>query len=97
MSTLILRPKAQVDLEQARRRFDVGDGQMAKRFEEDVDRTFSYIIQFPQGFQERKPPFRFAPLGTFRYSIIYSIEEDDIIVYRVRHMHQRPIKRYFGG
>lgn len=70
---------------------------MARRFEEDVDRTFSYITQFPYGFQERKPPFRFAPLRTFRYSIIYSMEDDEIIVYRLRHMHQRPMKRYFGG
>jgi len=94
---IIIRPQAEADLDRAHRWYDTGDGQVAKRFVEDVDRTFSYIAQFPQGFQERKSPFRFAPLGKFRYSIIYSIEDDAIIVYRVRHMHQRPMKRYFGG
>mgnify|MGYP001599609282 CR=1 FL=1 len=93
---IIIRPQAEADLERARQWHDTGDGHIAKRFEKDVDRTFNYIAQFPQGFQEQSH-LSFHAIGDIPLPIIYSIEEDDIIVYRVRHMHQRPIKRYFGG
>ncbi len=93
---IVFRPEADADLVKALWWYSAGDGQVAKRFEEEVEGTIGYISQFPNGFQIRRPPFRFAPLGKFRYSIIYSVDDNTIIVYRVRHMHQRPLRRYFG-
>ena len=61
-----------------------------------MEATLAYIEKFPKGIQVRRSPFRFAPLAVFRYSIIYALEGDDLVVYRVRHMLQKPLKRYFG-
>ena len=93
---IIFRPEANADLVLAHGWYSSVDVRAAERFEEEVERTIDYISQFPNGFQIRKPPFRFAPLRKFRFSIIYSVERDAVIVYRVRHMHQRPLKLYFG-
>ncbi|MBZ0206016.1 MAG: type II toxin-antitoxin system RelE/ParE family toxin [Flavobacteriales bacterium] len=84
------------DLDRARKSFSDGDGMAVARFEADMEQTLAYIEQFPNGFQERRPPFRFAPLAVFRYSIIYALEGNDVVVYRVRHMPQKPLKRFFG-
>ena len=65
-------------------------------FHADVLDTIGYILQYPGGFQLRYRHFRFAPLAVFRYYIIYSIEDEAIVIHRIRHMHQRPMKRYFG-
>ena len=65
-------------------------------FHTDVLDTIGYILQYPGGIQLRYRHFRFAPLAVFRYYIIYSIEDEAIVIHRIRHMHQRPMKRYFG-
>ncbi len=94
---IIFLPEADADLAMVRLWYSSGDGHAVQRFEEEVDRTIGYISQFPNGFPMGRLPFRFAPLAKFRYFVIYTIEDDAIVVYRIRHMHQRPMKRYFGG
>ncbi len=37
------------------------------------------------------------PLGTFNYHVINSISSERIIVHSIRHMHQQPLKHYFGA
>ena len=66
------------------------------RFREELERCWRYIIQYPHGFQIRFRQYRYAPLDVFSYHVIYSVGERSIVVHRIRHMHQRPLKRYFG-
>jgi plasmid stabilization system protein ParE len=70
-----------------------GEGE---RFHAEVRATMAYIELWPRGFQIRYSHYRFVPLAIFRYHIIYSIEGEFIVVHRIRHMHQKPLKRYFG-
>lgn len=67
------------------------------RFRVDLGKCWRYIAQFPQGFQTRHREYRYAPLDVFRYHVIYSVGSRTITVHRVRHMHRRTLKRYFGG
>lgn len=71
-------------------------GDIGSRSEQDLIETFVRIAQFPKGFQVRFRHFRYAPLGSFKYVVIYSLEGKDVVVHRVRHMHRKPLKRYFG-
>ncbi len=48
----------------------------------------------PPGFAERKKPYRAALLERFPYVVWYAIEGHDVVVYRVRHEKQRPIRRF---
>ncbi|MGV9012557.1 MAG: type II toxin-antitoxin system RelE/ParE family toxin [Flavobacteriales bacterium] len=66
------------------------------RFREELERCWRYIAQYPGGFQVRYRNFRYAPLAVFNYSVIYSVDMHAIIVHRIRHMHQQPLKRYYG-
>jgi plasmid stabilization system protein ParE len=66
------------------------------RFRVELERCWRYIAQYPHGFQVRYRHFRFAPLDVFPYHVIYSVGQHAIVVHRVRHMHQKPLKRFFG-
>lgn len=58
--------------------------------------SISYIRQYPIAYQMRRPPFRFAMVGRFKYFIIYAVVGNVVVIHRIRPMHQRPLKRYFG-
>ena len=66
------------------------------RFREELERCWRYIIQYPHGSQIRYLQFRYAPLDVFNDHVIYSVGTRRIVVHRIRHMHQAPLKRYFG-
>ena len=66
------------------------------RFRQELERCWRYIAQYPYGFQIRHRQFRYAPRAIFRYHVIYSVGERSIVVHRIRHMHQRPLKRFSG-
>jgi hypothetical protein len=66
------------------------------RFRDELGRCWRYIIQYPHGFQIRHRQFRYAPLAVFPYHVIYSVGEHSIVIHPIRHMHQRPFRRFFG-
>ena len=66
------------------------------RFREEIERCWRYIAQYPHGFRVRYRQFRFAPLDVFPCHVIYSVGQQGVVVHRIRHMHQKPLKRYFG-
>ncbi|MBK9419827.1 MAG: type II toxin-antitoxin system RelE/ParE family toxin [Flavobacteriales bacterium] len=70
------------------------DAALVDLFNAEVIETLRYVLQFPRGYQVRFEKYRFAHLGAFQYSLIYSLEKDKIVVHRVRHMRQKPLKRY---
>ena len=61
-----------------------------------LEHCLRIILQFPRGAQVRHTIYRSAPIEEFGYHIIYSIRKNCIVVHRVRHMHRKPLKRYFG-
>lgn len=93
---LRISTEAEEDIEVARLFLEAEKRGLGERFHADIRATMDYIEAWPRGFQIRYRYYRFAPLVLFRYHIIYSIEGEYIVVHRVRHMHQRPLKKYFG-
>jgi hypothetical protein len=67
------------------------------RFREELERCWRYIAQYPRGSQIRYRNYRYAPLDVFPYHVVYSVGERSIVVHRIRHMHQAPLKRFFGS
>jgi plasmid stabilization system protein ParE len=88
--------EADRDIDEAWFALETGHPGEGERFHADIRATMAYIEGWPRGFQIRYGHYRFVPLAVFRYHIIYSIEGEFIVVHRIRHMHQRPLKRYFG-
>jgi plasmid stabilization system protein ParE len=63
---------------------------LGRRFLEEVGRAENQIAGFPQSAAEISPGIRKCLLRKFRYSLIYSVEGDGVIVLAVSHHSQAP-------
>jgi plasmid stabilization system protein ParE len=96
MMRVVFREKALKELREIMMAFRLRRDGSDLRFEEALDRELRYLINTPNGYQLREPPFRFAMLDDFKYFLIYAVKNDAVVIHRIRHMHRRPLKRYFG-
>ena len=55
-----------------------------------LDETILRALRFPYFNSEINPGFYRALMKRFPYGIIYSIEDDDLVVYAVAHLHRSP-------
>lgn len=63
---------------------------LGRRFFAEVRRAESLIMQFPESAEEIRPGIRKRLLRKFRYSLIYSIEKDGLLILAVAHHSRRP-------
>ena len=63
---------------------------LGRRFFAEVRRAESLIVQFPESAEEIRPGIRKRLLRQFRYSLIYSIEKDGLLILAVAHHSRRP-------
>jgi plasmid stabilization system protein ParE len=63
---------------------------LGHRFFDEVRRTENLLVRFPQSAEEILPGIRKRPLRKFRYSIIYSVEKDELLILAVAHHSRRP-------
>jgi plasmid stabilization system protein ParE len=63
---------------------------LGRRFYAEVRRAESLIAQFPESAQEVLPGIRKHTLHKFRFSLIYSIEKDGLLILAVAHHSRRP-------
>src|SRR6185437_2309058 len=68
---------------------------LGRRFFAEIRRAEDRILQFPQSAQEIRPGIRKTILRTFQYSLIYSIEPEEIVVLAVAHHRRSP--DYWAG
>ena len=63
---------------------------LGRRFYAEVRRAETLIAQFPESAPEVLPGVRKHPLRKFRFSLIYSIEKDGLLILAVAHHSRRP-------
>jgi plasmid stabilization system protein ParE len=63
---------------------------MGRRFYAEIRRAEGLIARFPESAQEVLPGIRRHILRKFRFSLIYSIEKDGLLVLAVAHHSRRP-------
>ena len=63
---------------------------LGRRFYAEVRRAEGLIAQFPESAAEIRPAIRKRMLRKFRYSLIYSIEKDALLILAVAHHSRRP-------
>ena len=56
----------------------------------DVQEASMRIVEYPQAWSVYRGDVRKCLLHRFPYSLLYSIEEDHILVIAVAHQHRRP-------
>jgi plasmid stabilization system protein ParE len=63
---------------------------LGRRFFDEVRRAENRMAQFPESAAEIMPGIRKCMLRKFRYSLIYTIEKDALLILAVAHHSRRP-------
>ncbi len=73
---------------------------LGRRLHTEVRRVENLIAEFPDSAREIRPGIRKCVLQKFRYSLIYSIQEDGLLILAMAHQSRRPdywVGRVSGG
>lgn len=63
---------------------------LGRRFFAEVQRAEDLVVQFPKSAVEILPDIRRCVLRKFRYSLIYTMEKDGLLILAVAHHSRRP-------
>lgn len=63
---------------------------LGRRLFEDIQRAESHLARFPQAAFEIRPGIRRHLLRRFPYALIYSFQEDDLLILAVAHLKRHP-------
>ena len=63
---------------------------LGRRFYDEVKRAEGFIAEFPEAAEEIRPRIRKRLLRSFRYSLIYSVEPEELLIIAVAHASRRP-------
>jgi len=83
-------PHAEKELEQIETHYDNIRERLGDRFREEIQRTISRILKFPNGWPPLSATIRRCRLNKFPYEIIYRIFPAEIRVLAVKHHRRRP-------
>lgn len=78
------------ELEDAVHFYDFESAGLGQRFKEEVRKAAVRIAEYPQAWSIERGEVRKCLLHTFPYKLLYSVEEDHILVLAVAHQHRKP-------
>ena len=90
MKSLLLRPAAAADLEQAWLWYEKQRAGLGDEFLEEAEAAIRRVLATPLAYAVAYKDRRRALLRRFPYSVVYRILEDQIVVLAVVHAKQRP-------
>lgn len=84
-----LKP-AEAEVDEAVVYFDEQRAGLGDRFEQDLLATVTFVSEHPLSVKPLTDRVRKFGLRTFRYSLIYVVEEREIVIVAVAHHRRRP-------
>jgi plasmid stabilization system protein ParE len=90
MMRVIFTRIATQELEDAVRFYDFESAGLGQRFKEEVRKAAVRIAEYPQAWSIERGEVRKCLLHKFPYKLLYSVEEDHILVIAVAHQHRKP-------
>jgi plasmid stabilization system protein ParE len=84
-----LRP-AEVEANDAVEYFDDQRNGLGDRFEQDLLETLAFLRKHPLSGKRLSEAVRRFPMRPFRYSVVYAVDDDEIVVIDVAHHRRRP-------
>ncbi|WP_367155173.1 type II toxin-antitoxin system RelE/ParE family toxin [Methylomonas sp. HYX-M1] len=63
---------------------------LGKRFQQEVKSAIKRIIQYPDAWPSERNGIRKYVMHKFPYKLIYSLEQDHILIIVVAHQHRKP-------
>jgi len=81
---------ARRELEDAVRYYELEYSGLGRGFKEEVRKAALRIAEYPQAWSIERGDVRKCLLHKFPYKLMYSVEEDHILVIAVAHQHRKP-------
>ena len=81
---------ARQELEDAVRYYELEYSELGHRFKEEVKKAALRIAEYPQAWSIERGDVRKCLLHKFPYKLMYSVEEDHVLVIAVAHQHRKP-------
>ena len=89
MQARFLKP-AEAEIDEAVTYFDEQRTGLGERFEQDLLATVRFITGHPFSGKSMSGLVRKCPLRTFRYNLIYAVDDGEIVIIAVAHHRRRP-------
>lgn len=89
MRVVFTRIAAQ-ELEDAIRFYELEYVGLGLRFKEEVRKAALRVAEYPQAWSLERGEVRKCLLHKFPYKLMYSVEEDHILIIAVAHQHRKP-------
>jgi plasmid stabilization system protein ParE len=90
MMRVIFTRIARRELEDAVRYYELEYSGLGRRFKEEVRKAALRIAEYPKAWSIERGEVRKCLLHKFPYKLMYSVEEDHILVIAVAHQHRKP-------
>ena len=90
MMRVIFTRIARQELEDAVRFYELEYSGLGRRFKEEVRKAALRIAEYPKAWSIERGEVRKCLLHRFPYKLLYSVEEDHILVIAVAHQHRKP-------
>jgi len=87
---VIFSKYAKLELEDAVYFHDLEFEGLGQRFKEEVKKAAKRISEYPKAWSIERGDVRKCLLHKFPYKLLYSIEEDHIVIIAVPHQHRKP-------
>ena len=90
MMRVIFTRIARQELEDAVRFYDLEFSGLGQSFKEEVRKSALRIAEYPKAWSIERGEVRKCLLHRFPYKLLYSVEEDHVLVIAVAHQHRKP-------
>jgi plasmid stabilization system protein ParE len=90
MMRVIFTRIARQELEDAVRFYELEYSGLGRRFKEEVRKAALRVAEYPKAWSIERGEVRKCLLHKFPYKLMYSVEEDHILVIAVAHQHRKP-------
>lgn len=87
---VIITNVARQELEDAARYYEREYSGLGRRFKEEVRKAALRTAEYPKAWSIERGEVRKCLLHKFPYKLMYSVEEDHILVIAVAHQHRKP-------
>lgn len=83
-------PAAEYDLSQSIAYYESCEPDLGIAFAIEVDRTIARIVEYPEAWMQLSNNCRRCLVRRFPYGVIYSIEDDYILIVSIMNLHRHP-------
>ncbi len=90
---LIIKPDAEREIKDALAWYESKHKGLGFRFLNIIKAEIAYLQKYPEHFQIQRYPFRQISIAKFPYVILFTIQNDTVVIYSLFNTHQNLAKK----